>query len=1488
MSTVLKDQAQQIDKPNQPLASHEFSISSFKPDFRDKALSSSRIQEQAEIVKQQSTPSIQGEFKDFDPTDLDRGIVSGMDQNEVRAENQSGWQQLGAAAFQVGNELLLGTAESLALLGDVDMHAKAIAGTEQDFSNSLSDYLRQTKDELNAKYGKVYLSKEDSDFSPLSGSWWASNAGNIATALTLMIPSMGVAKGVEAIAKSSKLLRAWRLGNAGKKVMAGISAAITSRLVENAMESGETVRSLKAELKNEVDPNTGLPKYTEEQINQLAGEAGVSTWRRNAPLVALDFMQYSKAFKGMDYARRTMEDATKKSLATKIGGFIAKDMGGEGLEEGYQYISSQEAQYSVKQKLGVEDSTGFLSRLAKYVTDDEFKTSVLMGAVGGGIFSGVGTINSIREEKRAYENRMRLEELHSKNEAAISKNPERFAQAEDTDLVVSAIQKANDGNLDQLEADLSDLYYTADSDLSDQGLDPKEYREKVERAKNIVTTVAKEYNRVTNEDINPELRSATLYSRVDRKLTELHKAELAKAKEALKNEDLKVFATKEATTAEMMVKLKTLIQNGNTTKADSLAKTILDVSDVYKNIDEIINDLDTPTKPEYDYLTSIESQLNSRIEEAKNFENLLKTKEGQEKLLVDLKAREAKRILEVEKRKKEQEELKLREEATKKAQEEAATRKAEWEKNRTPEQKSYSAEREEKVKEFGEHDPGTPDGKRVFTTSSKEGARTWVAGEQVRDDKGNIYDVIRPGQGNKYAVLKTQDGKFTSSYTIAKEGNKLSHESSKPGRKDWTVNKFVYQDTKKLQAEERAEIAKNNDLADGILKTVNQEFENYVRVGQTPPKGAQKIVEQIYKFEGTPEPVLGEDRFPIDYKEAASVFNTEEPQTLTLTIDDTTGESIILVKKEDRILALITEESVGDKYSLLIDYIAAKGNSIEATLKDKKVTAAGNLGNIIGETQNVRILKDSEFLPDGKIFIGSKKPSDAFIQFTSEDGSSEQAAMRYDRAEGDKTGSGNTYILLKTPNGDLYPVMLKESTLSDVTNSESGLSVAETTYNKLEQVAEQLTTEMNALIEKYSTEGDTSGKVYTLKAAIEKVKKEYGEAREEGSPTEIGKRLAQIVDPIVRRVQESYKKEKDADGVEKIVINKKTGKPVKIVTANYFNTTLIYKEGENNTLGKVQIGVTRSLENPDKGAEAEYIKHQAKTKEEAITMLGSRFMAVSLDIMNSPEGGSYITKMINEGWFTTDLNAERPWVNPRLVLELNDEAKTYMANNIKKRTQKTSPKKKTSEKEVLAKETEVVKNVTDMKPIRSAIMAPGEYTPERVENIVNEFLSDLVTVEEFNNLVEAEATRLKEEKPDMRIIASIKNGMLNVAANLVTNRTVNTIVSTIVEPKTVVESEKKVEKTVEETKPDKEVQKPTTSSKKKGNFGKPKVEKPIVQASEETSVTPTSTEFSDDILGNLFNEISNEVENLGETLSEEAKDKARNLRDSGELDITCK
>lgn len=1482
----LKNQAQEIDKPGEPLQAHEYSISNLMPTFKDNATSTARQQYDAEIVKQRKAPIIQGEFQDFDPTGLDKGIMSGMDQNEVRAENQSGWQQLGAAAVQVANELVLGTAESVALMGDLKMHAGAITGEEQKFSNTLSDYLRQTKEEINAKYGKVYLSKEDSDFSPLSGSWWASNAGNMATALSLMIPATGVVKGLGAIAKGTKALRAFRLGNAGKAALKGITGAVSSRLVENAMEAGETVRALQEELKGQTNPTTGLP-FTEEEINTIAGEAGRSTWIANSVMLAQDFVQFSKAFKGIDYARKTMEHATKKSILSKVGGFIAKDMGSEGLEEGYQYISSQESKYHAKKNAGLEGESEFLDRLGQYVTNDEFKTSVLLGAVGGAVFAGAGAITSAKEAKTQHESRMRLEALHKKNESAIAKNPERFAQAEDTELVINAIQKAETQDLDLLEADLNDLYYTADSDLEAQGLDPKEYRAKVSRAKDIVSTVAKEYNRVANEDINPELKSATLYSRIDRKLTELHKVELSKAREELKKSDIIEFTAKEVHTAEMMANLKELVRNGDIAKADKLATTIVDVSNgIYKTKEDVMESLSTSNDGEYNLLDNLEIQLNDRVQVSKEFDKKLKTELGQQELLTSLKEREAKRKIQAE------ENAKAKEDADKKKadklakDEEIRLKKLEREKNMTPEERSYLDNRESKIKELGEYDPGKPDGKKVFTTSNKGSyGRTWVAGETVKDSKGIEYKVIRPNTSKNSAVLLTSDGKYTSSWIVERSGksrgditNPISPESIKVGQEKWTVNKFVFQDNKAIEKEIAKKERQDQAWLAGVLKTVNQEFENYVPVGQTKPTGENNFTQTIYKFDGTPVVLEGEDRYDIDYTEAASIFNREEgvDKYVTLETDNSKGEEVILVKKGDKILALLDAGVLGDKFEKFYDYIdtqsidGIKTRKLNVILKGKYVTAPGNLGNIIGEKQSVRVLTDSEFLYGGEIYIGSRKPGQDTITFVSESGKEEEA--NYNRASDEESyGAGNTYILMVTPNGDKYPVMLKESSLSEVIG-ESGLSKAEEAYNELDKLAKDLTDKINNRVRELVEKGDESGKQYNTRTAIVQAKKEFGEDRIGDTGTIIGNALSTTIDPLVRRVRQTYKK----DPKTKQVLLDSKGNPIKNYTSNYFNVSLIYKEVDANTPGEIHIGVTKAL--PKIGTTNEFEPHQAKTKDEAITFLGERFMPVSLDIMNSPNGGEYVTKMINEGWFSTDLNATRPWVNTRLVLELDAETKTYMGEGVKVKSKKdkTKSKKEKSKDDISAKKSEketaiqnTVKSKTgdSVKQMMSDAMKLGDFSEDKVSAFVETHLSDIVTIEEFSELVLKEAQKLKAKNPDMMDKAALRNAARSVSMNLVEVNATKEVVETVTHEVETKKVEKEVSKTVDGNK----------STKERKNNSEIKPEKPEKGRKSLSRGKSKSTQTIVDVPANNPSNVSNLGIVKSEILTEEQED---NMTDS--------
>ena len=214
-----------------------------------------------------------------------------------------------------------------------------------------------------------------------------------------MMPSTR-SKRISAVLRASKIAKALRATNTVKAGVKGMASAIVSRLGENAMEAAETVNSTKEMLKGEVNPDTGV-EFTEQEINVIAGEAGRDTWIKNWWMVVPDAFQYAKIFKGIDFARKAATEGVKKSIASKVGGFVIKDMGSEGLEEGYQFISSQEAQVDAKKLLGkVEGESSFLDRLSQYIIDDDFKTSVLLGAIGGGIFSGVGQVTSARGEKK--------------------------------------------------------------------------------------------------------------------------------------------------------------------------------------------------------------------------------------------------------------------------------------------------------------------------------------------------------------------------------------------------------------------------------------------------------------------------------------------------------------------------------------------------------------------------------------------------------------------------------------------------------------------------------------------------------------------------------------------------------------------------------------------------------------------------------------------------------------------------------------------------------------------------------------------------------------------------------------------------------------------------------------------------------------------------------------------------------------------------------
>jgi len=280
--------------------------------------------------------------QDFDPKDYIgyHSIVPGANMNEIRAYSQSNWDKIGNAVAQSAAELMLTIGEGVGYLIDVPQHWNMLKGTEDSFSNWFSDLMIQGKEHIRDVSNPIYSPEASMGFKPGSVSWWARNLPSITSSISLLIPSYGAVRGLSMLAKASRASKLVRSVNMAQNLK-GISAAIFSRYMENTMESAETMRSLMEEL---------APKVGEEKARQLAAKEARRQWMENAALLAFDVFQYSAIFKAGKYATAAGKAAevSRKGVAALAGSGLVLNMGQEGLEEGFQFISGQEAAYRAR------------------------------------------------------------------------------------------------------------------------------------------------------------------------------------------------------------------------------------------------------------------------------------------------------------------------------------------------------------------------------------------------------------------------------------------------------------------------------------------------------------------------------------------------------------------------------------------------------------------------------------------------------------------------------------------------------------------------------------------------------------------------------------------------------------------------------------------------------------------------------------------------------------------------------------------------------------------------------------------------------------------------------------------------------------------------------------------------------------------------------------------------------------------------------------
>lgn len=343
------------------------------------------------------------------------------------AKQQSLLGLIGKGAVRGVSAITAGTLESLGYLVNPNTY-RALFGEEivGDFENQFSKTFRELKESMNDLTDPIYRtmqSKSDSLWDAMfDATFWAGNAESIATTLSLMIPGIAAAKGFSTIGKGLGKL-GMKLGATAKgaantaRITANVGAGLTSRIMESGMEAKEAYDSF-------IEAHKLDDKYVndEAQLRLDAGKAASITMQANMPLFLIDAFQFDSILSG--FASFKNANSRLKRIANSLSDYGMNAVS-EGLEEGTQYVIQKEAEFSALSDPELKKMLGesFSERWDKYTDDIEFKTSILLGAAGGGLFRAAGpTLNKIYTKALDRLNKYRT----AKEIATVQKNPDAF------------------------------------------------------------------------------------------------------------------------------------------------------------------------------------------------------------------------------------------------------------------------------------------------------------------------------------------------------------------------------------------------------------------------------------------------------------------------------------------------------------------------------------------------------------------------------------------------------------------------------------------------------------------------------------------------------------------------------------------------------------------------------------------------------------------------------------------------------------------------------------------------------------------------------------------------------------------------------------------------------------------------------------------------------------------------------------------------------
>lgn len=416
--------------------------------------------------------------------------------DKERALNQSNFEQGLRMIGQIGNEMITGTAVGIADL--VDVIYKTLSGNldNTNYQNELINNLESFKESINERIA-IYRENPNEAWDITDFAWWASNAPSIASTVSLMVPGVGVSKGLGALGKGiSNITKGTRLGKNALKARNAIlktqksreianqlteaaTGGLTMRLLENYQEARQTYNDVydyaSEQLANMNDANRAVffannPKYegkTDEEIAQdIAKNSADVTFETDWINAAFDVMQMYGLRNIWSGALRGSSTAKMRNLNT----MAAKMFGNEG-KAITEAVANRTLWAKTKQGLGnfakdsltgvraewtegIEEAINYISQqegmytgkkvfdkntpvntMENYLKDPHMWEQAFWGALGGVTFSTIGNKVGSFVQKKLNKEWQTAEKQH---EAEILGRAARFTEYQNQINMIAA------------------------------------------------------------------------------------------------------------------------------------------------------------------------------------------------------------------------------------------------------------------------------------------------------------------------------------------------------------------------------------------------------------------------------------------------------------------------------------------------------------------------------------------------------------------------------------------------------------------------------------------------------------------------------------------------------------------------------------------------------------------------------------------------------------------------------------------------------------------------------------------------------------------------------------------------------------------------------------------------------------------------------------------------------------------------------------------